>query len=163
MARMTVDVRALVPGDAAWAGAVHRAAWGTPQAARLGELVDLRRLPGLVALLDGERAGLLNYDLRDGSLEVVSLVSLAEGRGVGRALLEGARRRAQAAGCRRLWLVTTNDNLRALALYQRFGMDIVALHHGAVARSRKLKPAIPEVGRNGIPIAHELELALELR
>jgi ribosomal protein S18 acetylase RimI-like enzyme len=156
-------VRELGAGDAGWAERVHREAWGgVPLAARLGQLIDLRALPGLVALLDGERAGLLSYDVQGDAMEVVAIVSLREGRGVGRALLEAARRRAEAAACRRLWLVTTNDNLRALSVYQRWGMDIVAFHRHGVARSRRRKPAIPERGRDGIPIAHELELALEL-
>jgi hypothetical protein len=68
------------------------------------------------------------------------------------------------AGCRRLWLVTTNDNLRAFELFQRWGMDLVALHRHAVSEARsRLKPAIPERSVNGIPIAHELELELLLK
>jgi hypothetical protein len=54
----------------------------------------------------------------------------------------------------RLWLVTTNDNLRALELYQRWGMEIVAFHRHAVTEARRhLKPSIPERGTHGIPIA----------
>lgn len=70
---------------------------------------------------------------------------------------------AVAAGCRRLWLTTTNDNLRALAVYQCWGMDIAALHRHAVTEARRrLKLSIPERGASGIPIAHELELELRL-
>ncbi|GAA2448341.1 hypothetical protein GCM10010191_77240 [Actinomadura vinacea] len=64
---------------------------------------------------------------------------------------------ARAAGADRLWLITTNDNLRALRFYQRYGFDLVA-----VARSRALTPSIPEIGLDGIPIRHELELELPL-
>ena len=74
------------------------------------------------------------------------------------------RNAAIAAGCTRLWLITTNDNLRALALYQRWGMEIVAFHRHAVTKARRdLKPSIPERGAQGIPIAHELELELRLQ
>jgi hypothetical protein len=69
-----------------------------------------------------------------------------------------ARRR----GCQRLWLVTTNDNLRALGFYQRRGFHPRALRAGAVAQARRLKPAIPEHSPDGIPIRDELELELEL-
>ena len=56
------------------------------------------------------------------------------------------------------------DNLRALALYQRRGMEIVAFHRHAVTQARlHLKPSIPECGTHGIPIAHELELELRLQ
>jgi ribosomal protein S18 acetylase RimI-like enzyme len=50
---------------------------------------------------------------------------------VGRALLDDVRNAASEAGCTRLWLITTNDNLRALKLYQRWGMEIVAFHRHA--------------------------------
>ena len=46
--------------------------------------------------------------------EVVTLNSLQPGRGVGTALLDAVAQAATAAGCERLWLVTTNDNLAAL-------------------------------------------------
>jgi GNAT superfamily N-acetyltransferase len=69
---------------------------------------------------------------------------------------------ARAAGCRRLWLITTNDNLPALRFYQKRGFVLVRLHRGAVAGSRRLKPEIPLTGSEGIPIRDELELELEL-
>jgi hypothetical protein len=53
---------------------------------------------------------------------------------------------------------TTNDNLEALRFYQRRGFVLVALHAGAIAESRRLKPAIPLAGRYGIAIRDEIEL-----
>jgi ribosomal protein S18 acetylase RimI-like enzyme len=74
-------------------------------------------------------------------------------------LLGGSPR---AAGCRQVQLVTTNDNMRALRFYQRRGFRLVALHPGALERSRELKPEIPETGLHGIPLSDELVLAREL-
>jgi hypothetical protein len=68
---------------------------------------------------------------------------------------------AATAGATRLWLVTTNDNVRALRFYQRNGFDLVAVHRDAVTRARALKPAIPRV-LDGIPVRHELELEVRL-
>jgi hypothetical protein len=63
-----------------------------------------------------------------------------------------------------MWLTTTNDNLRALAVYQRWGMDIAALHRHAVTEARRrLKPSLPERGVSGIVLAHEFELELRLK
>jgi RimJ/RimL family protein N-acetyltransferase len=76
---------------------------------------------------------------------------------VGGALLEAMAERARQEGARRLWLVTTNDNIRAIRFYQKRGWDICALHRDAVAQSRKLKPQIPLTGEDGIPIRHEIE------
>ena len=63
---------------------------------------------------------------------------------------------------RRLWLVTTNDNLDALRFYQRRGLRIVAVSPGAVDRSRALKPEIPRLGAYGIPLRDEIVLELPL-
>jgi ribosomal protein S18 acetylase RimI-like enzyme len=157
-----VDVRPLTEDDRAWAAEVETDSWGAPVVARLGELVDPTGLPGFVALLDGERAGLATYAVRGAECELVTIRSLHEGRGIGRALLDATRGAAVEAGCGRLWLITTNNNLRALRLYQRWGMDLVALHRDAVAAGRRLKASIPERGHDGIPIRHELELELRL-
>lgn len=158
-----IEVRVITRGDRAWSVDVQTESWSEPVVARLGELIDPTRLPGFVALLDGERAGLAAYAVRGDECEVVTMRSLREGRGVGRALLDAVRDTAIESGCTRLWLITTNDNLRALGLYQRWGMDIVAFHSHAVTDARRdLKPTIPERGANGIPINHELELELRL-
>jgi ribosomal protein S18 acetylase RimI-like enzyme len=71
---------------------------------------------------------------------------------------EAARRAA-----RRIWLITTNDNIRALSFYQRWGMDLRQFLRNGVDVSRLVKPSIPSVGSNGIPLRHELELELLLR
>ena len=61
-----------------------------------------------------------------------------------------------------MWLITTNDNLNALRFYQKRGFELVAVHRHAVDESRKIKPEIPLVGENGIPIRDELGLELAL-
>ena len=159
-----IDVRPLTESDRPWAAQLTAESWSKPVVARLGELVDPTWLPGFVAFLDGQRAGLASYAVRGDECELVTIRSLREGRGVGRALLDAVRDTAAKAGCTRLWLITTNDNVRALELYQRWGMEIAALHRHAVTEARRhLKPSIPERGLHGIPIAHELELQLRLQ
>ena len=60
---------------------------------------------------------------------------------------------ARRAGCRRLQLITTNDNVEAIQFYQRRGFRLVTAYPGAVDESRRrLKPGIPEVGAHSIPI-----------
>ncbi len=157
-----IEVRPFSDEDSEWMLEVQAGSWGMLAVARLGELVDVTDLPGFVAYLDGERAGLLSYAIRDDECEVVTIRSLQEGRGVARALMDAVRDAAREAGCRRLWLITTNNNLRALELYQRWGMDIVAFHRNGIAKARHLKPSIPERDARGIPIAHEFELELLL-
>ena len=71
-------------------------------------------------------------------------------------------RAARAGQCTRLWLITTNDNLRALRFYQRRGFRLAALHRDALETSRRLKPSISEIGFHGIPLRDELELERSL-
>jgi RimJ/RimL family protein N-acetyltransferase len=78
-------------------------------------------------------------------------------------LLGAAEAALRVLAVTRLWLVTTNDNLAALALYQKAGYRLLTLRRGAVDASRSsIKPSIAEVGENGIPIRDELELAKQL-
>ncbi len=71
-------------------------------------------------------------------------------------------RRAVELGARRLWLVTTNNNIRAFGFYQRWGMHIRASYPDGVAASRALKPTIPVVDDDGVPIRDEIEFELRL-
>jgi GNAT superfamily N-acetyltransferase len=122
-----------------------------------GKEYDARLLQGFVADEDGKILGALTYHREGDQIEIVSLDSLMENRGVGTALLEAASLFARAQGVRRLWLATTNDNIRAIRFYQRLGWNMAALYPGAVEQSRKIKPSIPLIGEHGIPIQHEIE------
>ncbi|GAA3702525.1 hypothetical protein GCM10022399_18720 [Terrabacter ginsenosidimutans] len=61
-----------------------------------------------------------------------------------------------------MWLVTTNNNIAAIAFHQRLGMDRCALHRYALRMSRQLKPTIPVRDAAGVRIDHELEFQLLL-
>ena len=130
--------------------------------ARKGVLIDASILPGFVATDGGRLVGLLTYAAASGECEVVALISTEEGRGIGRGLMDAVRDYPEAAGYRRLWLITTNDNTRAIRFYQGWGMDLCAFYCYGVRRSRKVKPSIPERGADGIPLEHELEFEMLL-
>jgi len=127
-----------------------------------GNLLYPEKLDGFVVVEKNKRVGLLTYRILDGECEVVTLDSLVEGQGVGSSLLNAARDLAVSNRCRRLWLITTNDNLHALGFYQKWGLQIAALHRNALEESRKLKPEIPMIGKNGIPLRDEIELEILL-
>ena len=106
--------------------------------------------------------GLLTYTIDGEACEVVTIDALIEGEGIGSLLIGSVADLARAAGCTRLWLVTTNDNDRALGFYRAQGFDVVAVREGAVDASRKLKPSIPLVNGAGVPIQDEIELERRL-
>jgi ribosomal protein S18 acetylase RimI-like enzyme len=132
------------------------------QVARRGVLERPLDHPALLAA-DGERLlGVLTYVIDGASCEILTLHAAERRMGVGTALIGAVCERAAAAGCTRLWLITTNDNVDALRFYQRRGFRLAALHAGAVDEARaRLKPEIPEIGDHGIPIRDELELERE--
>ncbi|MFG3205250.1 GNAT family N-acetyltransferase [Streptomyces sp. NPDC048192] len=140
---------------------VLTSSWGGTTVVAHGTVYDAAGLPALLAERDGRVAGLLTYTLSGQGLEVVSLDAVVRHVGVGSALLAAAAEVARQVGARRVWLVTTNDNLDALRFYQRRGMRIVAVGPGAVDTARILKPSIPTTGEYGIAL-HDV-LTLELR
>jgi AhpD family alkylhydroperoxidase len=156
-------VRPLDEDDRPWAVEALRRGWGSTSVARKGALVDAARLAGFVAVADGRRVGLLTYARRADEVEVVTLQAETEGGGIGRALMDAVVSHGRAAGASRIWLVTTNDNIRAIGFYQRFGLDLVAYIGDGVAACRRLKPSIPLVSADGIDVRHELEFELRLR
>jgi GNAT superfamily N-acetyltransferase len=111
---------------------------------------------------DGRPVGLVTLHVEAGECEVVTLNSVEPGRGIGAALMTAAEGYARERGCRRLWLITTNDKTRALRFYQRLGFRVAAWRIGAIDRARTLKPEIPLTGEDGIPIRDEIELAKDL-
>jgi GNAT superfamily N-acetyltransferase len=132
--------------------------------ARRGELVDATVRPALaVRDPEGGLAGVLTYDIVGDRCEILTLHVDGQWAGTGTALVAAVAPRAAGAGCRRLWVVTTNDNVDALRFYQRRGFRIAAVRPGAVDESRRtLKPHIPPAGFYGIPLSDEIELAREL-
>ena len=158
-----IGVRPVTTGDLDWVRDTVAAAWGSGRVVSRGRLHDATALDGFVAEDAGKPVGLAGYRLDGDECELVTLVSTSEGRGAGTALLEAVRAAATAAGCRRVWLVTSNDNAHAIAFYQRRGWDWVEFHRDAITEARRsLKPEIPERGEGGVPIRHEIELEILL-
>lgn len=122
------------------------------------------RLPALIALDGGRPLGLLTYAIADSETEIITLSSRDEGRGIGASLLATAIGIAREAACGRVFLTTTNDNLRALGFYQRRGFRMAALFPGMIDKYReRYERTIPRVATNGLPIRDELELEYPLR
>jgi ribosomal protein S18 acetylase RimI-like enzyme len=160
---MTVQVRPFSEDDRPWAIELMRERWGSEVAITRGKARDASLLEGFVAEIEGEPVGLAVYETRGAESELVTLDSLQEGAGVGSTLVAAVANTAWRQECRRLLVVTTNDNVRALGFYQRRGFVLTALRKGAVDKSRQIKPEIPELGCDDIPIHDELELTLDLR
>lgn len=134
--------------------------WGADIVIAHGESIRYDEVEGFIF---GNWAGVITFLVRDDECEVTSLDSLEEGKGIGVALMHEVYREARERGCRRLFLITTNDNLHALGFYQKHGFELSALHRGAIDESRKIKPSIPLIGMNDIPLRDELELEIVIK
>jgi ribosomal protein S18 acetylase RimI-like enzyme len=157
-----VEVRPALADDRDWVARTLVERWGSTVIVTRSQECDAARLEALVAVdATSARVGLLTYRIDDEGLEVVTIDSLLPRAGVGSALLDAAIGRAKSAGANRLWVITTNDNLDAIAFYQRRGLRLVAVHPGAVDAARALKPTIPLRGDSGIELHDEIEFALE--
>lgn len=157
-------VRPVVDADRPLISDLVGAEWGLPVVSVSG-VYDPGTLPGIVAEQNGELLGVLTYRVNESDMEVVTLNSLIGGRGIGSVLLAEARRMAEASR-RRLWLITTNENLRAIAFYQRRGMEIAALHRNFADDVRRTKPGDEGEGQQhgpgGIVFRHAIEFEYPL-
>jgi ribosomal protein S18 acetylase RimI-like enzyme len=136
--------------------------WGSAAVVSNGTVHSVENLPGYVALEKSKIAGFTTYSIENGECELVMLASFKENKGIGSMLTSRVILTAQEHGCRRVWLVTTNDNTRALRFYQKRGFDMAAFRRNAVEQARKLKPEIPLIGNDEIPIKHEIEFEIIL-
>ena len=136
--------------------------WGGEEMVSRGSVYRPEQLEGFVIEDGNDWIGLLTFIIRDGECEVTSLNSLRENQGVGTMLINEVLEEARNQNCKRIFFITTNDNLNALGFYQKRGFELVAVHRGAVNESRKIKPGIPLIGYNNIPLRDEIELEMKL-
>jgi GNAT superfamily N-acetyltransferase len=157
-----MKIRPLASGDQPRLAQLTTASWGSTRVASNGRLHDVTTQRGFVAVdQSGDWAGYTTFEIRDGAMEIVVLDTPQPGRGAGSALIAECVRKALTEHVERVWLVTTNDNTNALRFYQRRGFVLHALRVEAVDEARRrIKPTIPELGNDAIPIRDEIELEL---
>lgn len=157
-----VTLRSITSSDEPLIAALLEKLWGSRNVVTRGVMYDAARLPGFLACEGDAVVGLLTLRFENKQCEVITLDAFVQGKGIGGSLLAEAKQEAQARGCRRLWLITSNNNVAAFAFYQKQGMRMSAVYPDAITEARKLKPQIPLVGENGIPICDEVEFDLSL-
>jgi ribosomal protein S18 acetylase RimI-like enzyme len=137
--------------------------WGSPYLAVNGKLWDSRAMPGFVALDEGGNIlGYLQYEFHDDICEIMVLESVVQNIGVATALINEAMQIAKASGVNKVIVQTSNDNTHAFRFYQRRGFTIREVRLGAMGEARQLKPVIPLIGEEGIPLRDEIEFEIEV-
>ncbi len=158
-----IKIREIGPQDKVWVKEFIKAHWGSDFMVTRGRKHYYDKLEGFVAEIDGKNKGLITFKMEDKDIEITSLDSLLEGRGIGTGLIDRVIELADKVKAGRIWLITTNDNIDALKFYQKRGFQIIKIYPAAVNESRKIKPSIPLVGNYGIPIRDEIELEMKLK
>lgn len=158
-----IHIEAIDPDYRVRANALIEREWMSTLIASRGKLTDTSVIPGFAAVLDGGIAGLISYDITGDECEIIVLESFITGRGIGGMLVRAVEAEARRQNARRLWLITTNDNARAMRFYERAGFTLKCVHYNALDEARKLKPSIPLTGIDGIPLMHEYEYEMILR
>ena len=151
-----LPVRAAEPGDYAAIKEMALMYWGETEVECFGRTYDVTALPAWLACSDGELAGVLSYAIETDVLTVVMLNvhPQHQGRRTARSLLAMAEHEARDRGLSRLAVATTNDDLPALYLYQRWGFVITGIQVGALVAHHGHE----ESGFAGIPVRDELRL-----
>lgn len=156
-------IRAVDEQDRSWVEDLVAAYWGEDFVVVHGEVFTPHLLPGFVAeTVNSEAAGLVTYQVRGKVCEIITLNSLVESQGVGSKLIEAVLEEAMKSGCSRLCLTTTNDNQRAINFYRNRGFRLSEIREGAVDKAREIKPTIPMLSPEGVPICDEWEFELIL-
>lgn len=157
------EIKQLRTQDNLWVDEFIANRWSAETIVVHGTVYHPAEMPGFAACIENTPIGLVTYNINGNECEIVSLDSLRPRLGIGYALLDAVVATAWQAGCRRVWLVTTNDNTLAMRFYQRYGFTFSAIRCNALQESRKLKPSIPMFGLDDIPIRDEIEFELWLK
>jgi ribosomal protein S18 acetylase RimI-like enzyme len=155
-------IKPLEQNDKEWIKLLLKKSWGSTEIITRGKITNASELPGLKATMSGKNVGLITYKMQENDCEIITLNSFRENKGIGNKLVEETTKIAKGNHCRRIFLITTNDNMNAVKFYQKIGFILTALYPNALIESRKLKPEIPEIGLDGIPLRDEIELEMKL-
>lgn len=155
---MPLEITHIETGDLEEVRQIVTQLWGDMIMVVHGDTFHFDDLSGFKAVIDERIVGILYYQVRVEECEILSLASLEEKQGIGTALLLALESLAKTQQCKKVSLITTNDNLHALGFYQRRGYKLAALYPDRVTNSRKIKPSIPLIGDNNIPIRDEIKL-----
>ncbi|MGK9044731.1 GNAT family N-acetyltransferase [Mammaliicoccus vitulinus] len=136
--------------------------WGSDEMIISTGTYQLSKLPGIAAYEDGQILGMITYKIYEDHVEIISLDSFLQNKGIGSKLLKSLEQTCEKKQIMRITVITTNDNINALKFYQKRGYRIKQVLPNAVEKARQLKPTIPLVAENGIAIKDEIELEKSL-
>ena len=136
--------------------------WGSDILVSRGKIHRAEDLDGILVYDEKKIVGLGPYHNENNDCEIVLLETFIRNKGIGSQLIERIKEIAKTKNCKRIWIITSNDNIDAIKFYQRKGFRISKIYNNAMEESRKLKPEIPYIGNYEIPIRDEIEFEMRI-
>ena len=136
--------------------------WGSDILVSRGKTYRTGDLEGILKYKKNKIIGLGLYYIKNNECEIVLLETFIQKKGIGTEITEKIKEIAKTKNCKRIWLITSNDNIDAIKFYQRKGFNIANFYKNAMDESRRLKPAIPLIGNYDIPIRDEIEFEIKI-
>jgi len=134
------------------------AKWGIP-IVTVGRSFLPKDVEGLVMLdQDDKQLGLVTWKQHSQWAEIVSLEAFVRGHGYGQKLISAAEKELRRKGVFNIRIITTNDNLQAVKVFQRAGYRLLNIHLNAMDGVRKVKPGLGATGIDDIPLRDMWEL-----
>ncbi|NLE75567.1 MAG: GNAT family N-acetyltransferase [Chloroflexi bacterium] len=162
------DVRPATPDDVPHILQLARHFWGETEVKAFGHSYELAATPALLAWSlpasasgQAKPIGAVSYALEPDRALLVALYVLPayQGSGVASQLVRRLCHVARQGGRLQVAVATTNDNLPALALYQRLGFRLTDLRSQALVEHHGGRE---EAGFHGLPVRDELQMTLDL-
>lgn len=156
-------IRQIIDNDRAWIKEFATREWAADKIVSRGKIHYASKCSGFIALEKSKPVGLITFVVENSAIEIITLDAIKKGQGIGTKLLNRSVDFSKEKNIKRIWCITTNDNLPALSFYKKRGLRIVKVYPNAVEKSRQIKPEIPLAGYNNIPIRDEIELEYLIR
>ncbi len=139
---------------------LSRIFWGETEQIMFEMTLDVHKLPGYIAESEEDFIGFVAFETLEENMLIAALAVLPEFQraGVGRALVHKVEEKARKLSKKNLLVSTSNDDLPALAFYQKIGFQIFAVERDVI----KEKHERIILGFDLIPIRDEIKLRKSL-
>lgn len=134
--------------------------WGEEEQLTFDSSFEVAELPSYTAKMDHSLVGFVSFAETSDFLTIVALGVLPsyQGGGIGAKLVGEVEKEARSQGKKEMLVSTSNDDLPALAFYQKLGFQIIEVKPNVLAE----KHGTVLQGIGGLPIRDEIRLRKKL-
>jgi len=128
--------------------------WGSDILVTRGNVYKANDLDGVLVYENNKIIGLGLYKIKN-DCEIVLLETFVQNKGIGTKIIEEIKKIAKKKDCKKVWVITSNENINAIRFYQKRGFHLSNIYLNAMEEARKIKPEIPKFA-DGIEIRDEI-------